>query len=217
MIRGARRAGWVVTSILVLLVALAGCSGGQPVTRSSTAPGTPTTTPVQPDGDPSALAAQKAAAKIEDCPSTTATEPVDGGLPPLTLGCLGGGRPVQLAGLRGTPMVINIWAQWCGPCRTEAPYLAEVSGQTDGRVAFVGIDFIDRYPGLAIAFADEAGWRYPQLVDPDGVIQVPLKVQGPPRTIFMRADGTIAYVHSGPFTSSDQLRELVTTHLGVSA
>ena len=44
--------------------------------------------------------------------------------------CLGGGREVRLAGLRGKPMMINVWAQWCGPCREEAPYLAEVAAAT---------------------------------------------------------------------------------------
>lgn len=203
--------------LVALVVVLTGCSGDQPVTRSSTPPSTAAGTPVEPEGDPSEFATQKAAAQIEDCPVTTASDPMANGLPALTLDCLGGGRPVQLAGLRGTPMVINIWAQWCGPCRTEAPFLAEVAGQTQGKVQFLGIDFIDRYPGLAIAFADEAGWRYPQVSDRDGLTQVPLRIQGPPRTIFLRADGTIAFEHSGPFTSSDELRGLITTHLGVSA
>src|SRR5687767_2173764 len=74
------------------------------------------------------LAAQKKAAGIEDCPTSDDAVPVaDSGLPDVTLGCLGGGREVRLAGLRGQPMMINVWAQWCGPCREEAPYISEVA------------------------------------------------------------------------------------------
>ena len=69
----------------------------------------------------------KKAAGIADCPrSDSDVAAVPSGLPDVVLPCLGGGREVRLAGLRGKPMMINVWAQWCGPCREEAPYLAEV-------------------------------------------------------------------------------------------
>ena len=42
---------------------------------------------------------------------------------------------VRLAGLRGKPMMINVWAQWCGPCREEAPYLTEVATHEQVRPA----------------------------------------------------------------------------------
>ena len=77
---------------------------------------------------PSELAAQKKAAGIEDCPRSDPDVPaVTSGLPDLVLACLGGGREVRLAGLRGQPMMINVWAQWCGPCREEAPFISEVA------------------------------------------------------------------------------------------
>ena len=76
------------------------------------------------------LAAMKKAAGIADCPrSDPGVAAVPSGLPDVVLPCLGGGREVRLAGLRGKPMMINVWAQWCEPCREEAPYLAEVRGK----------------------------------------------------------------------------------------
>lgn len=161
------------------------------------------------------LAAQKKAAEIADCPPSDGdASVVQGGLPPVMLSCLGGGRDVWLPGLRGKPMLLNVWAQWCGPCRTEAPYLAEVATK-DSELMILGVDYVDAQPGLAIEFAQLARWRYPQLADTDKALGAPLQIVGPPQSLFLRPDGTIAYRHSGPFTSAEQIRELTHVHLGV--
>ena len=112
-------------------------------------------------------------------------------------------------------MIINVWAQWCGPCRTEAPFLAEVAGKKHKDLLILGIDYADPRPELAIDFAEAASWTYPQLVDQDHVIKGPLKILGPPITYFVDADGKIRYRHSGPFTSTQQIRELAKEHLEV--
>jgi len=195
-------------------VLLAGCGApSSPVTRSgeSTTPPPPTSTVAAGD-----LATQKAAAGIADCPASDATVPADPkGLPDITLPCLGGGKEVRLAGLRGTPMVINVWAQWCPPCRQEAPHLTEASQQFGDRVLFLGIDIADPLPDRAIAFADEAGWTYPQVADEDSRVKAPFQLTGPPMTLLVTADGTIAYRHSGMITSTEQLQQLIEQHLGV--
>jgi len=161
------------------------------------------------------LAAQKKAAGIEDCPASDDAVPVvSSGLPSVILGCLGGGREVRLAGLRGEPMMINVWAQWCGPCREEAPYLSEVAANKS-ELMILGIDYNDPRPELAIEFAQLSNWAYPQLVDQDTALRVPLQIIGPPQTFFVRPDGTIAYRHTGPFTSADQIRRQARQYLGV--
>ena len=162
------------------------------------------------------LAAQKKAAGIEDCPpSDDAVPVVSSGLPSVILGCLGGGREVRLAGLRGQPMMINVWAQWCGPCREEAPYISEVAAANESELMILGIDYNDPRPELAIEFAQLSDWAYPQLVDQDTALRVPLQIIGPPQTFFVRPDGTIAYRHTGPFTSAEQIRSQARQHLGV--
>ncbi|HIT76809.1 MAG TPA: TlpA family protein disulfide reductase [Candidatus Avipropionibacterium avicola] len=167
--------------------------------------------------DPDDLAARKAEAGIEDCPtSDPQVAPREDGLPDLVLPCLGGGDDVRLAGLRGTPMVVNVWAQWCGPCRTEAPHLAEVSDALADTVLFLGIDYNDPRPELAIDFAGAAGWSYPQVTDEERVVQPALQLAGPPMTVFVDADGRITHRHPGVITSADQLRDLIAEHLGVS-
>jgi cytochrome c biogenesis protein CcmG, thiol:disulfide interchange protein DsbE len=141
---------------------------------------------------------------------------VPSGLPDVVLPCLGGGREVRLAGLRGKPMMINVWAQWCGPCREEAPYLADVATTNKSDLMILGIDHADPQPALAIEFAQLSTWKYPQLADPDVVLRAALQITGPPQTFFVRPDGTIAYRHAGPFKSADEIRELAHKQLGVS-
>ena len=173
---------------------------------------------VSPNAVPRAdLATLKKAAGIADCPKSDPTvAAVPSGLPDVELPCLGGGREVRLAGLRGEPMMINVWAQWCSPCREEAPYIAEVAKRNKSDLMIVGIDHDDPQPELAIEFAQLSSWKYPQLSDPDVVLRAALQISGPPQTFFVRPDGTIAYRHAGPFDSAEEIRDLARKHLGVS-
>ena len=79
----------------------------------------------------------------------------------------------------------------------------------------LGIDYPD-VPEAAVEFAGSAGWTYPQLFDADLVVRSRLQVLGLPQTFFVRADGTLAGRHAGPFTSSQQLAELSRQYLGVA-
>jgi cytochrome c biogenesis protein CcmG, thiol:disulfide interchange protein DsbE len=159
----------------------------------------------------------KKAAGIADCPrSDPDVAALPSGLPDVVLPCLGGGREVRLAGLRGKPMMINVWAQWCGPCREEAPYLTAVAAANHSDLIIVGIDHADPRPDLAIEFAQLSSWTYPQLADPDVVLRAELQITGPPQTFFVRPDGTIAYRHAGPFRSAAEIRDLADKHLGVT-
>lgn len=166
--------------------------------------------------DTAPLRSAKKAAGIADCPRTEPDAvPVDGGLPAITLPCLGGGPPVALAGLRGTPTVVNFWAQTCGPCRTESPLFQRLHVAADGRLIVLGIDWYDPQPARALAFADELGLRYPQVADPEGVTRAPLRISGLPVTLFVGADGTVNHVEYGAVSSAGQLEALVERHLSV--
>jgi cytochrome c biogenesis protein CcmG/thiol:disulfide interchange protein DsbE len=201
------RRSWLAAAAAVLAVVLAGCSQSSEVPQP--APPSPEST--------ADLAAMKKAADIADCPdSDREISPVSSGLPDVVLPCLGGGRAVRLAGLRGKPMMINVWAQWCGPCREEAPYLAEVATRNKSDLEIIGIDHDDPQPELAIEFAQLSTWKYPQLADPDVALRTALQISGPPQTFFVRPDGTIAYRHAGRFHSAAEIRELVREHLGVT-
>lgn len=154
-------------------------------------------------------------ANLYPCPtSIKGTKPVAGGLPNVVLPCLGEGPEVDLAGVRGKPMVVNVWASWCGPCRAELPILGAVSERTRDQVEFLGVNVSDtRKAGLEMAGTYKM--RFPSVFDPQFASRAGLRVGGVPLTLFVRADGSVAYRHNGPVTSEDQLEQLIHTSLGV--
>lgn len=159
----------------------------------------------------------KAAAGIEACPpSNLRARPTAGGLPNVTLPCLGGGRDVDLAGLRGTPVVLNFWSQTCGPCRMESPILQRVHQAARSRVRLLGVDWQDPRPAYAIGFAHELGLTYPQLADPEAATRAPLRITALPVTFFIDAAGRIVHTEYGPVQSVAQLRAQIKQHFGVS-
>lgn len=192
-------------AVVAALVLLAGCTTGSGQTP-------------EPVVDASRQQAYQAAG-IDPCPEAPFTEPVAGGLPNLTLQCLGTGSQSTLSGLpKGAPMVINLWAQWCVPCRAEAPILAAVSQKTAGQVTFLGIDTVDPQPDQAIEFAKLAGWTYPQLSDPEkATFGPPLSAPGLPHTIFVNAEGKIVGQHVGQIASEAELDRYLRDLLGVGA
>jgi thiol-disulfide isomerase/thioredoxin len=166
--------------------------------------------------DTAVLRRQKARAGIATCPTVAAQRPaVEGGLPRATLPCLGGGPSVDLASMRGTPAVINLWAQSCAPCRHESPIIERFHEQAGDAVRVLGIDFQDSLPGKAIAFAAAYHLTYPQLADPDAALKGPMRVAGLPLTVFVKSDGRVAHTEYGPIRSLTELQSLVRTYLGV--
>jgi thiol-disulfide isomerase/thioredoxin len=169
----------------------------------------------QAEGKPQTGATVAGADQLVPCPSVESRPPVANALPDVSLPCLGEGPDTRLADLRG-PLLVNVWAQWCGPCREEAPYLAELHVKAGGKVKMLGIDYIDTRPDLAVKFAVEQQWDYPHVADRDKQIQQGLKIGGPPLTAFVDAKGAVVYVHRKPFTSQQELDQLVREKLGVT-
>jgi len=196
----ARMVAGVLTALL-----LAGCTQGFLPGVGESRAGTPATA-ATPTPAPDLEAARRAAG-IADCPAGGDAKPVDGGLPDLSLDCLGGGASVNLASLRG-PMLVNLWAQWCEPCRSEATYLAGFA-TAQKRVAVLGIDYSDPQPGLAIEFAKETGMTYAHLMDEENTLRGPLGVTGIPYTFLIDAEGRIVARHPGQFISLENVQEWV--------
>ena len=155
-------------------------------------------------------------AALDPCPpSSTATSA--GALPDVTLPCLGRGSAVHVARVRGKPMVVNVWGSWCGPCQRETPYLSRAYAQLKGSVWFLGVDDEDD-PDSALDFAAhvQPAMHYPSVVDEDKKVLTGLR--GPvavPMTVFVRADGSIAFTHPGEYTGAQPLLADVAQYLGV--
>lgn len=100
------------------------------------------------------------------------------------------GNTISTADLIGHPMVINVWATTCEPCKREMPALAAVHDDLGDQVRFIGVNIAENTPS-ALAFATSKGVRYELLSDVNGELQGALGVTGLPYTIFVSADGTI--------------------------
>jgi len=111
---------------------------------------------------------------------------------------LGGGGSLALSDLKGTPVVLNFWASWCGPCKQEAPILAAAEKKwRDQGVVFLGVDAQDNEAD-ALAFDERYGIEYRSVVDPQGRIVVQYGVLGFPESFFIDADGVIRAKYVGP-------------------
>ncbi len=119
----------------------------------------------------------------------------------------GGLRAVRarLAGLRGQPVVVNKWASWCVPCRTEFGVFQAVS-VTQGRgVAFLGIDSGDTSRADALAFMDSFPLSYPSYYDQSGQAGTAITDSSfTPVTVFYDRRGR-EYIHQGPYPSEAKL------------
>jgi len=111
------------------------------------------------------------------------------------------GETLDIADWRGQVVVVNVWGSWCGPCRGEAPRLAEVYEATRSLpVQFVGIDVRDgRAP--ALAFERRYGIRYPSFFDEDGAMLLAfagsIPVGAVPSTVVLDSEGRIAASNTG--------------------
>lgn len=111
----------------------------------------------------------------------------------------------MLASVRGAPVLLNVWASWCGPCITEAPALASLGKEYAGKVTFVGLDVEDT-TSSARAFIAKYGWTFPNVADPTGAVRNGLGFVGQPVTVLFDATGKQVFALSGPITGS-QIRE----------
>jgi cytochrome c biogenesis protein CcmG/thiol:disulfide interchange protein DsbE len=115
--------------------------------------------------------------------------------------------------LRGRPLVLNVWASWCGPCRTEMPAFQQVYLQAKDKVGFLGLDYLD-VEAAARRFVAQTGVTYRLAADPKGTAAARLGVASLPATLFIAADGTLRGRHPGAMTA-DALRAAIQRYLEV--
>jgi cytochrome c biogenesis protein CcmG, thiol:disulfide interchange protein DsbE len=132
-------------------------------------------------------------------------------LPDVSLSSLTGGADVDLGQLRG-PVVVNLWAQWCTPCRRELPIYESFFQRHGDQVSVLGIDWQDVQTDRARKLAEDSGVSYPLVVDSEPEIRGKVL----PRLVLLDADGTIAYSEYVEIKSLHQLEQLVEKHLGVA-
>jgi cytochrome c biogenesis protein CcmG/thiol:disulfide interchange protein DsbE len=114
----------------------------------------------------------------------------------------------QLRALRGHPVVVNMWASWCEPCRFELPFLQREALARGTQVAFLGINVNDA-KDAAKQRAAEFPMPYPSFDDPRSNLFARFKARGLPTTAFYDSNGKLVIVHQGVFPTQAKLAEAI--------
>jgi cytochrome c biogenesis protein CcmG, thiol:disulfide interchange protein DsbE len=112
----------------------------------------------------------------------------------------------ELKSLRGTPVVVNLWASWCGPCRFEIPFMQRAFREHGTKVAFLGVNSDDA-AGNAVRMVRDLPMPYPSVVDARANLAGRLGARGLPVTVFYDAEGKEQYVHQGAYPTAEKLSE----------
>ena len=111
----------------------------------------------------------------------------------------------QVSDLKGHPVVINKWASWCGPCRSEFPIFQHAATKYGKQVAFLGVNANDA-DAAARSFLKNEALPYPSFSDRNLAISGKLGIVPIfPTTVFLDRNGKRQYIHQGYYTSTDAL------------
>lgn len=118
------------------------------------------------------------------------------------------GKQGDIARMRGSVVVVNVWGSWCAPCRKEVPELVHLAKATESLgVKFLGVDIRDS-KAAALAFERDHDITYPSIFDPDSRSMLGFKQMAPravPTTYVLDRTGKVAALSMGPLTARDFL------------
>ena len=164
---------------------------------------------------PEALAGPRVEADLPPCPG-----PGPGAGPQslrdVTLECAGDGAPVNVGrAVDGRPVVLNLWAYWCGPCADELPAMAEYQRRMGSAVSVITVHQDENETAALLRLA-ELGVRLPTLQDGRRLVASALKVPNVmPATVVLRMDGSVAEILPRSFATADEIAEAVNPRIGV--
>lgn len=106
-------------------------------------------------------------------------------------------QSVQLSDYRGHPVLVNLWASWCPPCRAEMPDLIQYykAHQAEGLVV-LAVNSADSF-GPAQQFVQEKAMPFPALFDPSGSVEKVFGVDGLPSTFLIDRSGVVRFAWTG--------------------
>jgi thiol-disulfide isomerase/thioredoxin len=153
----------LLLAVLCTSLAVAGCSAGQ---AAQSGPGSSDTN------------------YIGGTIGTTAFGPGQRPQTPQVSGVTLTGQRLSLSSYRGKVVVLNFWASWCSPCRSEAPVLDQLSRTYQAKgVQFIGVNIKDPGQANGAAYERSFGIRYPSLYDPAGQVLLAFRDTVPPAAI----------------------------------
>jgi cytochrome c biogenesis protein CcmG, thiol:disulfide interchange protein DsbE len=107
---------------------------------------------------------------------------------------------IELASLKGKPVMINFWASWCDTCKLEAPLLQSTCQRVQGkRVILIGI-YMQYIRSDGLSFLQKYNITYLNVVDPSGAVAINYGVSGVPETIFIDRHSVVIHKVIGELT-----------------
>ena len=133
--------------------------------------------------------------------TANSAQPDTGMAPGFTLTSFDG-ETLSLEELRGKVVVVNFWASWCVPCRTEADELEAMSRKYSDEVVFIGVDYADTEKG-ALKFIEEYGLSYFNGPDLGTRISAEYRIRGVPETFYVAKNGELQGLKIGPLSPGE--------------
>lgn len=110
------------------------------------------------------------------------------------------GNSVKLSDMKGKPVVLNFWASWCPPCKSEMPVFNKVSEELGDDVVFMMVDLVDGFQETqekGAEYVAAEGFSFPVYYDTKQEAALAYTVMSIPTTIFVDKDGFIAATAKG--------------------
>lgn len=187
-------AKYLLAVALTVLLAVGAAAAYKYLTSVTTVPPSPDNTSAPPAGGRTGAPGNRNAA-----PDFTVTD--------------GGGNRVSTADLSGKPVILNFWATWCPPCRSELPAFDKLYRQYGNEVSFMMIDLTDGYRETVEGvkkFMSENGYTFPVYYDTEGSAAEAYNVSSIPFTVAVGRNGNIVGTHLGAMSEA-ALEKLIKT------
>ena len=105
------------------------------------------------------------------------------------------GETVSLSSLQGRPVLLNFWATWCGPCRSEMPALERLKRQAPSGLQVVSVTADE--PQIVRRFLANGGYTFACLMDASAEVSERYRVATLPRTLLLDEQGRVIWDHNG--------------------
>ena len=115
------------------------------------------------------------------------------------------GNRLRLSQFKGKPVILNFWASWCGPCKSEMPDLEEAYKMYGEEIQFVILNMTDgsrETVESARRYIESAGYSFPVFYDKQQNGVIAYGISGVPVTFFIDADGYVKGVYSGAMSAN---------------
>jgi thiol-disulfide isomerase/thioredoxin len=147
---------------------------------------------------------------VVDCSSITTVKTQNKS---ALLKCLDGNSTVDVGQIKG-PVLVNVWGSWCGPCKEEMPIFVDFYSKYKEKVSLIGISVEEADVQNARDFIKLYGMSWPNLDDSDGSTRGTFGM-GVPITLFIDAQGRVAFRKIGVVTTIEELERDTQKYLGV--